>query len=106
MQNLSVREFKNVCDTLSPSKFIFTSENQQWDKVNHTIKVSLSFKIMLIAFNPNTICFKNADNALCLERVKYIRVNDENSLIGAVFTIVCGDFSSSDSDVSYTIVAR
>ena len=106
MQNLSVREFKSMCESISPTKFIFASKNQEWDKVNHTIKVNLSFKIMMIAFNPNTICFKNADNTLCLERVKYIKVDDENSLIGAVFTVVCGDFFSDTNDICYTIIVR
>lgn len=106
MQNLlSVREFKIMCDTLSPHKFIFTSENQQWDRVNHTAKVNLSFRIMLIAFNPNTIFFKNEYNWLCLERVKYIKVNRENPLIGVVFTVVCGSLPSTANDISYTILA-
>lgn len=106
MQKLSLREFKNTCDSLSFNKFTFFSENQSWDKVGHTIKVKMTFKIALIAFNPNIICFKDADNYLCLNRVKCIKMKEENSMIGRVFTIVCGDFSNADNDISYTIIAQ
>lgn len=106
MQNLSIREFKTVCDSFSPQEFIFTSANQQWKASNHTLKANLSFKIMMIAFNPNVLCFKSPDNTLCLERVKYIKTSNEPDFIGRVFTVICGDFESSKNDVSYTIIAR
>lgn len=104
MQNLSVREFKNVCDTLSPKQFIFLSENQDWSRVDHTIKVKLTFKIMMIAFNPNAICLQSSTDYLCLDRVKSIKMNE--SILGLVFTVICGDSGSNSNDVAYTIIAR
>ena len=106
MQNLSVREFKEVCDTLSPKQFIFSSENQNWNKVEYTMSMKLTFTVMMIAYNPNSICFKNGTDYICLDRVKSIKKNDEISMIGGVFTIICGDFSNSSNDVAYTIIAR
>lgn len=104
--NLSVREFKDTCDSLSPSRFIFSSENQSWSKTDHMVNFSITFPIMLIAFNPNTICFKNSTDYLCLERVKYIQREKEKSALGTVFTVVCGNFNNSLNDMSYTIIAR
>ena len=106
MVNLSVREFKEVCDTLSSKQFIFSSENQPWHKVGHTINVKLTFTIMLIALNPNAICFKNKDGCLCLDRVKRIILSDAKSILGSVFTVICGDCGSDTNDVAYTIIAR
>lgn len=106
MSNLSVREFKEVCDTLSAKQFIFSSENQPWNRVEHTIKAKLTFTIMLIALNPNSICFKNNDNTLYLERVKGVVMSDEKSVLGEVFTIICGDSVNDLNDVSYTIIVR
>ena len=105
-KTLSVREFKDLCDTLSPSRFIFSTENQLWDKADHTISVKLTFSIMLIAFNPNVICFKNSSDYLCLEKVKCIRTDKNKCALGTVFTIICGDFNSNTNDVTYTIIAR
>ena len=106
MSNLSVREFKEVCETLSPKHFIFSSENQPWSRVEHTIKANFTFPIMMIAFNPNAICFKNSDNTLCLDRVKSVVMSDEKSILGEIFTIICGDSGTDLNDVSYTIIAR
>lgn len=107
MQNLlSVREFKEVCDALSLKQFIFSTENQAWNKVEHTIKAELTFTVMVIAFNPNAIFLKNSTNYLCFDRVKSIKMSDEKSLLGAVFTIICGDSGNNSNDVTYTIIAR
>lgn len=106
MKKLSMREFKDMCDSLTFNKFVLLSENQLCNNFNHTVNVKSLFKIMLILFNPNTICFKNADSTVCFERVKYIKINDDNLLVGLIFTIVCGDFSTNKNDVSYTIVAK
>ena len=106
MANMSVREFKKVCDTLSFKQFVFSSENQAWDKVEYTIKAKLTFTIMLIALNPNAICFKHGDDFLCLDRIKHITMSDEKSMLGVVFTVICGDSGNSENDIAYTIIAR
>ena len=106
MANLSVREFKEVCDTLPSKQFIFSSENQPWSRVGHTISVKLTFTIMMIALNPDAICFKNKDDYLCLERVKGVILSDVKSILGHVFTIICGDSNSNANDVAYTVIAR
>ena len=106
MQNLSVREFKQKCECIAPKQYIFASINQSWNRVEDPMKLEMSFQIMLIAYNPNAICFKNSSGLMCLERVKKIRLDDETSPLGAIFTIVCGDSSGQDHDVSYTIIAR
>lgn len=107
MENLSVREFMKVCDSLSPKQFIFSSENQAWNKVEHTIKMKLTFTMMLIALNPNVIFLKNDENNfLYLDRVKIVKTSDEDSVLGDVFTIICGDSANSLNDVEYTIIVR
>ena len=106
MEILSVREFKNVCDALSLKKFIFYSENQSWDRVENTIKIRLTFTTVLVAFNPNAICLKSEENSICFDRVKSVRMLDNESGLGVVFTIICGDSGNNLNDVSYTIIAR
>ena len=106
MQNLSVREFKSLCDSISPKQFIFSSENQDWNKVEHNIRVKTTYTIMMIGFNPNTICLKNSTDYLCLDRVKGIKLNDERSMLGMIFTVICGDSGNNLNDIGYTIIAR
>lgn len=106
MVKLSVREFEKLCDVLSPREFVFFSENQSWNMMEHTLKVKLTFKIMLIAFNPNTICFKNHTDFLRLDRVKCVKMMSDTSMLGSIFTIICGDSNDNINDVAYTIIAR
>ena len=103
---MSVGELKRYYEGRSVRRILFCTENQSWDKVEHTAKVKLTFTIMLIAFNPNAICLKNKDDFLRLDRVKSIKMSDEKSMLGAVFTIICGDLGNNSNDVAYTIIAR
>ncbi len=104
-KNMSVREFRDICNENDFQEYIFLSENQIWGRVGSTIKTKLVFKIMLIAMNPNAICFRNEESYLCLERVKRVVVNNQ-AAIGAVFAVICGNLSNSDNDITYTIVAK
>lgn len=105
MQKLSVWEFKKYCADLSPQSYLLSTENQKWDDIDNTIRYKAEFCVMIINFNPNTIRFKSGDNYLKLERVKYIKV-DEKSLLGDVFTIVCGNLLDNICDKPYTIIVR
>lgn len=105
MQKLSVWEFKEYCDNLSPRRYIFNSENQEWSRVEDTIRIKVEFGNMIISFNPNTIYLKSKNDFISLERVKYVKLS-EKSLLGEVFTIVCGNSLNSLSDKSYTIIAQ
>ncbi len=105
MQKLSVREFKEYCDDLSPHSFIFDSVNQDWCTTGETMKIKLVFDNLKISFNPNTIYLSSVSSKVLFERVKYVQVC-EPSLLGAVFTIVCGDFSSNNRNKSYTIIVN
>lgn len=106
MKNLSVREFKEECDSLSPKQFIFSSENQVWERIEHTAKLKMVFSVMMIAFNPNVIWLEGSDCHLCLDGVKSIKKSEERSILGEVFTIVCGDLRTAINDVEYTIIVR
>ena len=103
MKNLSIREFSEVCRTRGLTRFILTSDNQSNYLINNTLKLDLIFDVALVAFNPNVICLKNANGLVCFERVKHIRMKTDSSPLGIKFTIICGDFSSNNNDISYTI---
>lgn len=102
MQNLSIKEFKNYCLDVSANKYIFLTDNQQLGMQDKTCDLELEFKQMKINFNPNSIYLKSDHSSMSIKRIKYIQV-DEKSVLGDVFTIVCGDNSK---DKSYTIIAQ
>lgn len=106
MKKLSMTEFKKTCELLSPDKFIFASENQKWNNAGTTIKANLFFNNMIMAYNPNSICFKGDGGSLQLDRVKSINMSEEDSLLGTVFTVICGDCFSDSHNTFYTIIAQ
>lgn len=106
MKNLSVREFRDICSSKGVTNFILASDNQNHNLISNTLRIDLVFDSLLIAFNPNAICLKNENGFVCFERVKYIRMNPDNSPLGIKFTIVCGDFSSNENNTSYTIIGN
>lgn len=106
MKNLSVREFKDLCSSLSPQQFIFSTENQSWNDTKYSVKMKKTFTRMLVALSPNAICFKNQDDYMCFDRVKFVKVCKEKSILGMIFTIVCGELNNNSNDISYTLIAR
>ena len=106
MQELTLREFNDLCDTLSFSKYTFASENQDNSYDNTSLSICCDFELMLIAYNPNAICFKNQNGFLRLGRVRSIKVRKEHPIVGFVFKIVCDSYFSKTKTVSYTFVAQ
>lgn len=104
MQMLSMTGFRRVCEKIAPVSFIFDTENQP-NGVNKDVKMVMRYSDVVFMLNPNRICFKNETGTLCFNRVKSIRYHDEPEMIGEIFSIVCGNTHSENTDVSYTIVA-
>lgn len=105
MRKLSVREFKDLCENLPQHGFNFDSINQDWYSASETMKLKQEFSSIKISFNPNTIYLCSSLGCLKFERVKYIRI-EEPSLLGTIFTIVCGDLITNTSNKAYTLIAH
>ncbi len=105
MKKLSLSEFKGYYGAHSFDKIIFTSANQSWNSIDSTSSVELVFKKMIVTFNPNIIYLKGGENTLRLNRVKAIRLHDDDCLLGKVFTVVCGDSKNNFNDKEYTLIA-
>lgn len=103
MQKLSIRQFSDFLAKLPQYRIIYDSVNQDWCTVGETMKIKHEFDNIKISFNPNTIYLCSYFGTMRFERVKHITM-DEPSILGEVFTIVCGDFSSNDNNKSYTII--
>lgn len=101
---MSVGELKRYYEGRSLRRILFCTENQAWDKVEDPLKANLAFTSMLMACNPNVICLKNGDSTLRFERVKCVRVDADQSPLGTVLDIVCGDSISKENDIHYTLI--
>lgn len=103
---LSVNEFAAYMTEHKPSKVSFWTENQPRHKSSVTCRVRMVFPIMLILENPNVICLKHGDgNEMYFYSVKYIKMDDESSVLGTIITVYCGGLTPNDAETSYTLVA-
>lgn len=106
MKILSIGEFKSLCNKLSPSEFVISSDNQGADLSECGMKCNFTFPTMVIATNPSTICFKDKNNSyIKLDRIKHIK-KCEDSLLGKVFDIICTGFVDENKEFSYTVIVR
>ena len=105
MKKLSLPEFKDYCCAHTFDKIIYSSVNQVWYSIDTTISANFVFNNMIMTFNPNIIHLKSEENSLSLKKVKVIRLHDEESLLGKVFTVVCGDSFCSNNNKEYTLIA-
>ena len=104
MQKISLSEFSRCCSAQPYTRFILSTDNQAWDKIDNTMRMEFEFNSISVSYNPNIISLSLGSNYMSFERVKYIKI-EESSILGTVYTIVCGN-PSVKSDDFYTIIAR
>ena len=105
MKKLSLPEFRDYCGAQHFNRIIYSSVNQTQRSIDATTSANFVFNRMIMTFNPNIIHLKSGENSLSLNKVKAIRLSDEESLLGKVFTVICGDSISKNNDKEYTLIA-
>ena len=105
MKKLSLPEFRDYCGAHPFDRIIYSSANQTQRSIDATTSANFVFNRMIMTFNPNIIHLKSGENSLRLNKVKAIRLSDEESLLGKVFTVICGDSISKNNDKEYTLIA-
>lgn len=105
MKKLSLPEFRDYCGAHHFNRIIYSSVNQTQRSIDATTSANFVFNRMIMTFNPNIIHLKSGENSLSLNKVKSIRLSDEESLLGKVFTVICGDSISKNNDKEYTLIA-
>lgn len=83
----------------------FYTENQQWYRASDPCKIRMAFPIMLICENPNLVCLKSGQNTISFDRVKFVEIDTETTVLGTILTLFCGDFGSDGYDTTYKLIA-
>lgn len=106
MKKLSIEEFKLFCNELSPKEFIVSAGSLHSDISENGLMYTLTFPRMIITSNPNIISFLDKNNHyMQFSRVKYIK-QQEDSLLGKVFSIICTGFVDEGKEYSYNVIIR
>ena len=98
-RELSIKEFQSYISEHTPSAISFWSINQKWYTAKDSLKIYMVFPIIMVGESPNIICLKDeTGKALSFDRVKNVYVNEDETVLGAVFDIRC-------ADKTYTLIA-
>lgn len=104
-KKVSVEGLKEYCEKNRPKQITYYSENQDWYCVSDPFKIRMHFKIMLICENPNLICLKSGVSTVCFDRVRFVEIDTETTVLGTVFTVYCGGSNSMEPEIAYKLIA-
>lgn len=106
MKKFSLTEFKEYCASISPKRYLFSSEHQPDNSpfgLELTFEQSYIFVSVFLA--PNTIAFRNDKRSqLIFEGVKYVNVAEERGKNGIRCEIVCNSVHTGCCEATYAIV--
>lgn len=106
-RRLSVRELKEYCTEHRFHTVSYWAENQESYCVANTCKIRVSFPRMMISETPDSICLKSGENTIGFERVKYVDIDTDRTVLGTVFTVFCdGSFGKNSAENIYTLIAE
>jgi hypothetical protein len=103
-KRVTMEELKKYCAANKPANIQFSTENQVWHRVSDPCKVNLSFPIMLIYENPNLICLQSGANTLSFDRVRFVEIDTETTVLGTIFTLFCGSSAVPEDSITYRLV--
>lgn len=103
---MSVRELKAYCTDHAVNEVLFSTENQRWYQTSDPCKVQMNFKIMLIGETPNLVCLKSEAGSICFDRVRFVEVDTDITVLGTVLYLYCGGKSAASPEITYTLIIR
>ena len=103
-KRVTIGELKQYCAANKPANIQFSTENQAWYRVSDPCKVNLSFPIMLIYENPNLICLKSGTNTLSFDRVRFVEIDTDTTVLGTILTLFCGSMATQENPTTYHLV--
>lgn len=104
-KRVSVRELKEYCERNKPRQVTYYSENQDRYRGSDPCKLRLHFQTMLICENPDRICLKSGESSVCIDRVRFIEIDTETTVLGAIFTVYCGGSGTKAKEITYKLIA-
>lgn len=104
-KQVSVKELKEYYEMKKPRQVTYYSENQDWYCVSDPCKLRMHFPIMLICENPSLICLKSGASTICFDRVLFVEIDTETTILGTILTVYCGGTGSKEPEITYKLIA-
>lgn len=105
MTELSLTDFRQLCEKFSPVKYIYDTDNQIGGKTSD-IKMLFFFDRVIVSLAPNCVCFQGDGGNLRLDRVKSIRLYEGVGISDAIIGIDCGNLMDNKEDKTHVISVK
>lgn len=103
---MNIYEFRSLLNLLTPRKYYFDTEIQDWTDANDPLSLSCTFDAINVRAKVIRIMFRSQDQSMCLDNVKRIEVYpDRAPRCNFEFSIVCADPDDPATEIEYLIVA-
>lgn len=102
MKNLTLGEFRDVCNKLHPKEFVLHSDNQSFKVSELGIRFDLRFTNIEFCLNPDIIYLINGKSCLQINKIKRI-CNCKSSVSLNKYNIVCSGFYDENRETIHTL---
>lgn len=104
MKKMTVSEFGRFLDSSKPNGVILCSENQRGIFLARQVRFNLTFKSIKVSVSPNSVNLLGESGSVCLKKAKYVLVDSEKSVLGAIADVVCDSFCAPSGENRYTLI--
>lgn len=105
MKNLTIGEFRDVCNQIHPKEFILHSDNQSFKFSELGMKFDFRFTSIDFCLNPDIIYLMLGKSCLQISKIKRI-YECKSSVCKNKYNIVCVDFSDDSAEIIHTLILQ
>lgn len=105
MKNLTIAEFRDVCNQINPKEIILHSDNQPFKYNELGIKFDFRFTSIDFCLNPDIIYLMFGKSCLQISKIKQI-YKCKSAVCKNKYNVVCTGFCSENSETIHTLVLQ
>ena len=108
MDRMTLRDFKRYCENKQFREIKFDRCNQDWRAGAIPVGFQFVFKQIMVSTAPDVggVFLGEGGSLVYMERVKYIEVDPDLSVLGTTIRIVCGDTLGNRNNIHYILIAN
>lgn len=108
MDRMTLGDFKRYCENKQFREIKFDRCNQKWRAGAIPVGFQFVFKQIMVSSAPDVggVFLGEGGSLVYMERVKYIEVDSESSVLGTIICIVCGDTLGNRNNTHYILIAN
>ena len=105
MKDLTLGEFREICNKLNPKEYILHSDNQSFQFSELGLKFDFRFNTIDFCLSPDIIYLMFGKSCLQINKIKHI-YKCKSSVCRNKFNIVCAGFYNDNMETTHTLLLK